>query len=112
MLETQFSHLIAKIRSTHDYETIKLAHEHFLTTLQEQLFCLQPAVREGGRGRERGREREREGEGEGGREREMEGEREREVSHQFVCVCLLPLFVFRCHELYQRCLSCALSCSA
>lgn len=44
VLETQFSLLVEKIRQTHDFETIKHAHETFVTTLQSQLFLLLPAV--------------------------------------------------------------------
>lgn len=45
VLETQFSQLLDKVSSTHDYETIKHAHEKYLTTLQSQLFLTQPSVR-------------------------------------------------------------------
>ena len=44
VLETQFSLLLEKVSSTHDYETIKHAHEKYLTTLQSQLFLTQPSV--------------------------------------------------------------------
>ena len=38
VLETQYSLLVEKIKSTHDFETIKHAHSEFLSTLQSQLF--------------------------------------------------------------------------
>lgn len=44
VLETQFSQLLDKVGSTHDYETIKHAHEKYLTTLQSQLFLTQPSI--------------------------------------------------------------------
>ena len=44
VLEAQFSQLSEKIESTHDFESIKLAHEGFVTTLQSQLFFTMPAV--------------------------------------------------------------------
>lgn len=44
VLETQFSHLVERVSATHDYETIKHAHEKYLTTLQSQLFLTQPSV--------------------------------------------------------------------
>lgn len=44
VLETQFSQLLNTVSSTHDYETIKHAHEKYLTTLQSQLFLTQPSV--------------------------------------------------------------------
>lgn len=45
VLETQFTQLLEKVSTTHDYETIKHAHEKYLTTLQSQLFLTQPSVR-------------------------------------------------------------------
>ena len=42
VLETQFSIFIDKIRTTHDFETIKRAQEHFLAMLHSQLFFSQP----------------------------------------------------------------------
>ena len=44
VLEAQFSQLMEKIQSTHDFESIKHAHESFVTTLQSQLFFTMPAV--------------------------------------------------------------------
>ena len=44
MLETQFTHLLDKVSTTHDFETIQHAHENFVTSLQSQLFLLLPAV--------------------------------------------------------------------
>ena len=44
VLETQFSQLLNTVSSTHDYETIKHAHEKYLTTLHSQLFLTQPSV--------------------------------------------------------------------
>ena len=44
MLEAQFSQLMEKIQSTHDFESIQHAHESFVTTLQSQLFFTMPAV--------------------------------------------------------------------
>lgn len=45
VLETQFSQLLERVSGTHDYETIKHAHEKYLITLQSQLFLTQPSVR-------------------------------------------------------------------
>ena len=44
VLEAQFSQLVEEIQSTHDFESIKHAHESFVTTLQSQLFFTMPAV--------------------------------------------------------------------
>jgi gamma-tubulin complex component 4 len=44
VLESQFSLLLQNITSTLDFESIKLAHERFVTTLQGQLFLLMPPV--------------------------------------------------------------------
>ena len=44
VLEAQFTQLTEKIQSTHDFESIKHAHESFVTTLQSQLFFTMPAV--------------------------------------------------------------------
>ena len=38
VLETQYSVLLQKIKSTHDFETVKDAHSDFLSILQSQLF--------------------------------------------------------------------------
>lgn len=38
VLETQYSILLQKIKSTHDFETVKDAHSDFLSILQSQLF--------------------------------------------------------------------------
>lgn len=43
VLDAQFSQLVSKINSTHDFESIKHAHEVYLNTLLTQLFTrLQP----------------------------------------------------------------------
>lgn len=43
VLETQYSLLLNKIKSTDDFETIKNAHSDFLGMLQSQLFfCVDP----------------------------------------------------------------------
>ncbi len=44
VLETQFSQLVERVGATHDYETIKHAHEKYLITLQSQLFLTRPSV--------------------------------------------------------------------
>ena len=44
VLEAQFSLLFEKIQSTHDFESIKHAHEGFVATLQSQLFFTMPPV--------------------------------------------------------------------
>ena len=44
VLESQFTLLLQNITSTLDFESIKLAHEHFVSTLQGQLFLLMPPV--------------------------------------------------------------------
>ena len=38
VLESQYSVLVEKIKSTDDFETVKSAHRNFLGTLQSQLF--------------------------------------------------------------------------
>lgn len=38
VLDTQYSVLLQKIKSTHDFETVKNAHSDFLSILQSQLF--------------------------------------------------------------------------
>ena len=44
VLESQFSLLLGNITSTLDFESIKLSHEHFVATLQGQLFLSMPSV--------------------------------------------------------------------
>ncbi|KAJ7388784.1 Gamma-tubulin complex component 4 [Desmophyllum pertusum] len=44
VLETQFSQLVEKINSTRDFESIRLAHDHFITTLMAQSFLLMKPV--------------------------------------------------------------------
>ena len=44
VLETQYSILLEKINSTRDFETLRLAHDHFITTLQAQPFLLMRQV--------------------------------------------------------------------
>lgn len=44
VLETQYTQLLEKIRATHDFESIKHAHELFLTALQAQLFFVSPPI--------------------------------------------------------------------
>lgn len=40
MLESQFSQLLQLINSTRDFESIRLAHDHFLSNLLAQSFIL------------------------------------------------------------------------
>lgn len=40
MLESQFSQLLHQINSTRDFESIRLAHDHFLSNLLAQSFIL------------------------------------------------------------------------
>lgn len=40
MLESQFSQLLQQINSTRDFESIRLAHDHFLSNLLAQSFIL------------------------------------------------------------------------
>ncbi|CAB4040031.1 gamma-tubulin complex component 4-like, partial [Paramuricea clavata] len=40
VLETQYSILLEKINSTRDFETLRLAHDQFITTLHAQSFLL------------------------------------------------------------------------
>ncbi|CAI7997342.1 Gamma-tubulin complex component 4 [Geodia barretti] len=42
VLETQFSQLLNRIKSTHDFEAVKVAHSDFVKTLQSQLFFTEP----------------------------------------------------------------------
>lgn len=44
VLETQYSILVEKIKSTHDFENVKNAHSEFLSTLESQLFFCLDAV--------------------------------------------------------------------
>lgn len=40
VLESQFSQLLHQINSTRDFESIRLAHDHFLSNLLAQSFIL------------------------------------------------------------------------
>lgn len=40
VLESQFSQLMQQINSTRDFESIRLAHDHFLSNLLAQSFIL------------------------------------------------------------------------
>ncbi|KAL9985958.1 hypothetical protein ACROYT_G000009 [Oculina patagonica] len=44
VLEAQYSQLLEKINSTRDFESIRLAHDHFITTLMAQSFLLMKPV--------------------------------------------------------------------
>ncbi|EDO37244.1 predicted protein [Nematostella vectensis] len=44
VLEAQFSQLLDKINITQDFEAIRLAHDHFITTLMAQSFLLMKPV--------------------------------------------------------------------
>ncbi|XP_022798723.1 gamma-tubulin complex component 4-like [Stylophora pistillata] len=44
VLEVQYSQLVEKIKSTRDFESIRLAHDNFLTTLMAQSFLLMKPV--------------------------------------------------------------------
>lgn len=44
VLEAQYSQLVEKINSTRDFESIRLAHDNFLTTLMAQSFLLMKPV--------------------------------------------------------------------
>lgn len=44
VLETQYSQLVEKIKNTRDFEAIRLAHDHFITTLMAQSFLLMKPV--------------------------------------------------------------------
>lgn len=48
MLESQFSQLLQQINSTRDFESIRLAHDHFLSNLLAQSFILLKPVRSAG----------------------------------------------------------------
>lgn len=45
VLESQFSQLLQQINSTRDFESIRLAHDHFLSNLLAQSFILLKPVR-------------------------------------------------------------------
>ena len=45
MLEAQHTQLVEKIKSTRDFESIRLAHDQFITTLMAQSFLLMKPVR-------------------------------------------------------------------
>lgn len=45
VLESQFSQLLQLINSTRDFESIRLAHDHFLSNLLAQSFILLKPVR-------------------------------------------------------------------
>lgn len=40
VLESQFSQLLQQINATRDFESIRLAHDHFLSNLLAQSFIL------------------------------------------------------------------------
>lgn len=48
MLESQFSQLLHQINSTRDFESIRLAHDHFLSNLLAQSFILLKPVSKSG----------------------------------------------------------------
>lgn len=45
VLESQFSQLLQQINSTRDFESIRLAHDHFLSNLLAKSFILLKPVR-------------------------------------------------------------------
>lgn len=45
VLESQFSQLLQQINATRDFESIRLAHDHFLSNLLAQSFILLKPVR-------------------------------------------------------------------
>lgn len=45
VLEAQYSQLVEKINSTRDFESIRLAHDHFITTMMAQSFLLMKPVK-------------------------------------------------------------------
>lgn len=47
VLESQFSQLLQQINSTRDFESIRLAHDHFLSNLLAQSFILLKPVSPG-----------------------------------------------------------------
>lgn len=47
VLESQFSQLLHQINSTRDFESIRLAHDHFLSNLLAQSFILLKPVSRG-----------------------------------------------------------------
>lgn len=44
VLEAQYSQLVDKINNTRDFESIRLAHDHFVTSLMAQSFLLMKPV--------------------------------------------------------------------
>ena len=44
MIESQFSILLEKVETTHDFEAIRFAHDQFLTALLSQAFLLMKPV--------------------------------------------------------------------
>ncbi|XP_072031509.1 gamma-tubulin complex component 4-like [Amphiura filiformis] len=44
VLETQFSQLVDKVRSTRDFEAVRFAHDQFITSLMAQCFLLMKPV--------------------------------------------------------------------
>lgn len=44
VIESQFSILIDKIETTHDFEAIRFAHDHFLGAMLSQAFLLMKPV--------------------------------------------------------------------
>lgn len=45
VLEAQYSQLVEKINSTRDFESIRLAHDHFITAMMAQSFLLMKPVK-------------------------------------------------------------------
>ena len=45
MLEAQYTQLVEKINGTRDFESIRLAHDQFVTTLMAQSFLLMKPVK-------------------------------------------------------------------
>lgn len=45
VLEAQYTQLVEKINSTRDFESIRLAHDQFVTTLMAQSFLLMKPVK-------------------------------------------------------------------
>ena len=44
VLEARYVELVDKINSTRDFESIRLAHDHFISTLMAQSFLLMKPV--------------------------------------------------------------------
>ena len=45
VLEAQYSQLVEKINNTRDFESIRLAHDQFITTMMAQSFLLMKPVK-------------------------------------------------------------------